>query len=178
MHIIGILNNMNKNEARKYSLDIRKNKDSITASATVVDALISSNILNSYQHIGIYYPIGKEINIMELVNKYPNKEFYLPVTNEELVFKKYKLGDELLKGPFNTHEPIGQIVDRDIIECFIIPCVAISKNNQRIGYGKGYYDRYLMNYNGLKIGVCYKESGELAVDCDSFDVVLDYKIVG
>lgn len=169
---------MTKNEARKYSLEIRKNKDNVNASTIVVDALIASNILKNYNHIGIYYPIGKEINIMDIVNKYPDKNFYLPVTKDDLCFKSYKVNDELIKGPFNTYEPCGVEVNRGLIDCFIIPCVGISASNQRIGYGKGYYDRYLDGYKGLKIGVCYQESGNLDVECDSFDIVLDYKILG
>ena len=115
---------------------------------------------------------------MDIINIYPNKNFYLPITREEISFIKYNKDDILIPGPFKTKEPVGDIISRDLIECFLIPCVAITKDNKRIGYGKGYYDRYLSNYNGLKIGICYKSYASVDVDADFYDVKLDYKILG
>lgn len=165
---------MTKNEARALALNLRKTKDNINASGKALDALISSKILEKYTNIGIYYPIGKEINITKLKDIYPNKNFYLPITKDVIYFAEYK---DLVDGPFKTKEPTGKEVKRDNIECFIIPCVAISYTNQRIGYGKGYYDRYLDGYKGYKIGIVYEDC-YLDVDCDKYDVVLDMIIKG
>ena len=164
---------MNKIEARKKALDIRKELDSNTISNKIVEEIIKSNILDSYNHIGIYYPIGNEINIIGLLDYYKDKNFYLPITRDEIHFIKYQTNDKLVKAKFNTYEPIGEIVNRSNIECFIIPCVAISANNKRLGYGKGYYDRYLSNYDGLKIGVCYKELTNIDIIMDEHDIKLD-----
>ena len=84
-------------------------------------------------------------------------------------------GISIKDGMFNTKEPIGKIVDRNTIDCFIIPCVAITTDNKRIGYGKGYYDRYLQGYRGLKIGICYDNMKNVDVKADLFDVIVDYK---
>lgn len=164
---------MNKIEARKKALDIRKELDSNTISNKIVDEIIKSNILDSYNHIGIYYPIGNEINIIGLLDYYKDKNFYLPITRDEIHFIKYQTNDKLVKAKFNTYEPIGEIVNRSNIGCFIIPCVAISADNKRLGYGKGYYDRYLSNYDGLKIGVCYKELTNIDIIMDEHDIKLD-----
>lgn len=167
---------MIKEKARLYALEIRKNENKIIASNNVIEALIKSNILNEYKKIGIYYPIGKEIDIMPLVDFYKDKEFYLPKTNENLSFIKYD--GNLIKGPFNTKEPIGLPIERDLIECFLIPCVAITSDMKRIGYGKGYYDKYLNGYKGLKIGICYKNASNLEVQMDDFDLELDKIFLG
>ncbi len=169
---------MDKIIARKFALNDRRTYDNIERSKRITEEIISSNILEKYHNIGIYYPIGKEINIMSLVDHYKDKKFYLPKTLDDLVFIEYESNGKLIDGPFNTKEPIGEYVDRDLIDCFIIPCVAINKNNQRIGYGKGYYDRYLSGYKGHKIGICYKEYGDLNLELDSFDIYLDEKILG
>lgn len=169
---------MNKIDARKNALEIRKNEIKAISSEIALNSILDLKVLNDYNHIGLYYPIGKEIDLMKLLNFYPDKTFYLPITRDEIAFIKYSLNDQLIAGPFNTKEPVGDIVDRDEVECFIIPCVAISKDKQRIGYGKGYYDRYLEGYQGLKIGVCYKNSVDLDIICDEYDVVLDYVIAG
>ena len=167
---------MIKEKARLYALEIRKNENKIIASNNVIEALIKSNILNEYKKIGIYYPMGKEIDIMPLVDFYKDKEFYLPKTNENLSFIKYD--GNLIKGPFNTKEPIGLPIERDLIECFLIPCVAITSDMKRIGYGKGYYDKYLNGYKGLKIGICYKNASNLEVQMDDFDLELDKIFLG
>lgn len=169
---------MRKDEARKLALSLRKQIDNKAISKTVVDDILSSKVLDKYSNIGIYYPIGKEIDIMDIMNYYPNKKFFLPITRDEISFIEYKKDDKLVDGMFNTKEPIGEIISRDNIECFIIPCVVISKDNMRVGYGKGYYDRYLKDYTGYKIGICYKDSSNMDIDMDIFDVSLDMKFIG
>lgn len=169
---------MDKIEARRLALNNRKNEDKITASKLVLEAIIKSKVLDDYSNVGIYYPLGNELDIMPLIDYYPNISFYLPITKKNIYFVKYNQNDILIDGPFNTKEPIGEMVDRDKIEVFLIPCVGISNTNQRIGYGKGYYDRYLSDYNGLKIGVCYKSGSNLDVKCDDYDVVLDCVFLG
>lgn len=167
---------MNKKEARIFALNLRKKENKNKASNIIIEALIKSNILNDFKRIGIYYPIGNEIDIMPLINHFKDIEFYLPKTEDEISFIKY---DGILKdGPFKTKEPVGNIIKRDLIDCFIIPCVAISKDLKRLGYGKGYYDRYLNDYKGLKIGICYEDATNLDIEMDSFDVKLDKIFIG
>ena len=169
---------MTKKEARCQALCLRKNLDNVVISNNIVDEIIKSNILDRFNNIGIYYPIGKEISILKLMEIYPNKKFYLPITKDEISFVEYNIGDGLIDGPFNTKEPKGIIQNRDNIDCFIIPCVAITYDNKRIGYGKGYYDRYLNGYSGYKIGICYANSANVDVLADSYDVYLDMKFIG
>lgn len=167
---------MNKRDARILALQARKKENQIQASKNAIMSIIDSHILDSMQHIAIYYPIGREISVLELLRYYPNKSFYLPITRDSIDFVLYKEDTPLAEGPFHTMEPQGAIVDRDCIECFIIPCVAVSKSNQRVGYGKGYYDRYLEGYQGLKIGICYK-SGYFDIDCEPHDISLSHVLL-
>ncbi|MBQ9900258.1 MAG: 5-formyltetrahydrofolate cyclo-ligase [Acholeplasmatales bacterium] len=167
---------MNKEETRKYALSIRNKLANESINNKIVNGL--EEAIKKYNRIGIYYPIGSEINILNIIKKYPNKKFYLPITRDEISFIEYKLGDTLVDAKFKTKEPVGDITPRDMIECFIIPCVAISKTRQRLGYGKGYYDRYLKDYKGFKIGVIYKELNNLDFKSDSYDVYLDLVIEG
>lgn len=163
---------MTKNEARVYALKSRKNKDKHKLEEALVDKIIQSNVLVNYKHIGIYYPIGDEMSLLKLLSTYQDKSFYLPITREEISFIKYNLNDRLYDGQFKTKEPKGIIESRNTIECFIIPCVAVSLDNKRVGYGKGYYDRYLKGYKGLKIGIVYNDS-ICDIDMDDFDLSLD-----
>ena len=167
---------MTKNEARKFALNKRKTLNTIEISKEKISNIVKSNILEEYKRIGIYYPLSYEINLLELLKIYNEKEFYLPSTKDKLYFIKYETNFPLIDGPFKTKEPIGNPVDINYLDCIIIPCVAISKENKRLGYGKGYYDKTLSQFNGFKIGVCYEELLQLDVDMDEFDVILDFII--
>lgn len=167
---------MNKKEARALALQARRQENPTYASKRVVKLIRDSHVLDSMQHIGIYYPIGKEISVLELIKYYPDKSFYLPITRESIDFVLYNGNSMLADGPLHTKEPQGSIVNRDLIECFIIPCVAISTCNQRVGYGKGFYDRYLDGYKGYKIGICYK-SAYLDIECEFHDLYLNQVVL-
>lgn len=166
---------MDKKTIRQIILKRRRAYNS-SSSNIVINKIINSKIIDSYQNIGIYFPINNEIDITSLKQIYPNKRFYLPTAKDVLVFKEYT--DELAIGAFNIPEAKGSIIDRDKIDCFFIPCVGISNDKKRIGYGKGYYDKYLNGYNGLKIGICYKNDSNIQCQMDEFDIILDYIIEG
>ena len=59
---------MNKCEARSFSLAMRKKYDLNLASINAIDEIINMDIINNYSNIGIYYPIGREISILKLLN--------------------------------------------------------------------------------------------------------------
>ena len=111
-----------------------------------------------------------------MVKYYQEKDFYLPKTKDILEFSKYSLNDTLVDGPFKTKEPISDSIDINIMDCVIIPCVSITKEKRRIGYGKGYYDKTLASYRGLKIGICYRDFTDLDVISDEYDLIMDVVI--
>lgn len=167
---------MNKKEARRLALEKRKAFDVDKISKLIEDKIISSNLLSKYNNIGIYYPLKYEINLLGLIKYYQEKDFYLPKTKDILEFSKYSLNDTLVDGPFKTKEPISDSIDINIMDCVIIPCVSITKEKRRIGYGKGYYDKTLASYRGLKIGICYRDFTDLDVISDEYDLIMDVVI--
>lgn len=84
--------------------------------------------------------------------------------------------DELSSQAYGIKEPVGSepIVPQTDSVC-ILPCLAASKDGHRIGYGGGYYDRFLAKYKGLKVIAVYSshllESG--AFETDEFDIPTD-----
>ena len=91
---------MTKNEARVLALELRKNENTMLESEKTIKAIVESNILDAYDNIGIYYPIKNEINILKLLDIYPNKKFYLPITSDEINFVRYEKDDILKDGMF------------------------------------------------------------------------------
>lgn len=168
---------MTKQEARKLALNKRKDFDIVSLSNEYVEKIIASDVLSKYEHIGIYYPLKYEINLLELIKHYKNKSFYLPKTRDILEFSKYDLNDTLIDGPFKTKEPVGDNINVNKMDCVIIPCVAISKDKRRIGYGKAYYDKTLACYKGYKIGICFKEFVGLEIEVEQYDLIMDMVII-
>jgi 5-formyltetrahydrofolate cyclo-ligase len=80
---------------------------------------------------------------------------------------------------FNIPEPIDTtIVDSQLIDLVIVPLLAFDKKGNRVGYGKGFYDRYLKSCRNdcIKIGLCYFEPIDSIEDANEFDVPLDFCI--
>jgi len=83
------------------------------------------------------------------------------------------------KNNWNVPEPVDGIeISPEKIEVVFIPLLAFDKLGNRVGYGKGYYDKFLKlcNPNVIKIGVSFFEAEEKIKDCYDNDVALDYCI--
>ncbi len=143
-------------------------------SLSIVRDIVDSKILEKYNTIALYYPLAGEINLLPLLNEYKDKRFVFPKTLDVISFYYENDLNNFSEKKFHVMEPnSNNLVERSEIECFIIPCVGITKDMQRIGYGKGYYDKYLLGYTGLKIGVVYKELNNIDFKGDPWDLKLD-----
>ena len=132
-----------KNQLRKVALQKRKELDVVSLSEKVMNNLFSLDEYKKAQNIMCYFPLKYEIQTQDCL-KDISKTWYLPrVNGKELEVCKYE-PTKLSKGNFNIQEPVNdKINDLSIIDFIIIPCVAADKNGYRIGYGKGYYDKFL-----------------------------------
>ena len=80
-------------------------------------------------------------------------------------------------GAFNISEPTGgELVDAERIELVIVPAVAYDRRGNRIGRGKGYYDRLLRRTHALKVGVAYQCQICDDFTPDEFDIPVDVVI--
>lgn len=167
---------MIKAEAREYVLTERKCIDFQLLSKQVIKKIVEENILWNKEKIGLYYPLKWEINLLDLLNIYPHKKFYFPAIHYKMEFKIFDSLTSFIPGPFHTMQPMTEIVDINEIDLIFIPCLATSKTKQRLGYGKGYYDRALESYQGVKIGICPSVFQNLDVEMEHHDIVLDFII--
>lgn len=162
-----------KKELRIKLLKQRKALNSLDVSNIsdkIVNIIMESKDFQKAKKIGIYYPINNEISLLKLMDK---KECYLPKTNG-LDMDFYSPIDGLELGSFNVMEPIStNAINKNELDIIYIPVVGVSKSLYRIGYGKGYYDRYLKDYNGLKIAVAFDFQVVDEEFNEEFDVRLD-----
>ena len=139
--------------------------------------------------IGLYYPIYNEISPLEFL-KFINSckiKTALPVVDinfKSLTFKEWKQSEKLQKGLLGNLEPYKKhiTVNPQII---LVPILMFDKNFYRLGYGGGYYDKFILNSRKnffkkkptfLTIGLAYSEQETKNLPYDNHDQKLDYII--
>ncbi len=141
-----------KTDLRAKAKSIRKELDIKNISHVICEKIKNSEEFHSAKHIMIFYPLKDEINLLELLNE--DKKFYLPKMNGlTLNVCPYKKGDKLEIKAFGIKEPRTSPVSAKILDLIIVPALMVDKNNYRLGYGKGFYDR-LITHTKAKTIVC------------------------
>jgi len=86
---------------------------------------------------------------------------------------------EFVKNQYGIAEPDSQeLVRPDTIDLILVPLLCFDKDGFRVGYGKGFYDKYLVQTrsDAIKVGLCYYEPIDKIDDRNNFDVPLNYCI--
>lgn len=135
----------------------------------------NSSFINA-QNIACYFPIGSEINTYDIMLDIleQNKNLLLPrIVNDNLQFYIVSNLEKLEKGNFEIMEPKDSCEKAEKIDCVLIPTVGVSKSGVRLGYGKGYYDRFLSLIDAVKISLTYSKQIVKSIPNDSHDVKMD-----
>ena len=145
--------------------------------------LIALELDREYDNILLYSAIRNEVNTDEyfacLINK--AKRIYYPrVCGDEMSFYRVRCLDELNCGSFNINEPdmTDEYTEADGRALMIVPGLGFSDTGYRIGYGKGFYDRYLSSFTkrdtvmAVGVGYDFQLLGNVTFE-DEYDVPLD-----
>lgn len=144
---------MDKQQLRIWTKEERKKLDIKALSEELVKKLQDTEEYKQARSIMLFYPKEDEINLLSILED-KAKKFYLPkIEGDNLLCCPYGLGNELCESCFKTKEPLSEPVQKSIIDLVIVPALAVDKNNYRLGYGGGFYDRFLAGVNANKI-VC------------------------
>jgi len=145
--------------------------------------LIRLKIKKKNIKLALYYPSNYEINVLKFLelNNILNKNILLPVTNKNnlMNFFPWKKNDVLFVNKFGTLEPAK--TQPKVPDVILVPMLAFDKNKFRLGYGKGFYDRYLNKYvkklkNILTVGVAFSFQRYHKLPKNQNDVKLDFII--
>ena len=120
-----------------------------------------------------YYSLPDEVNTHQFIEKWCRlKTILLPVVvGDELELRIYTGLKDLAVGAYGIMEPTGKLfTDFDQIDLAIIPGVAFDMNGNRLGRGKGYYDRLLPKIKAEKIGICFPFQLVEEVPAEPFDI--------
>lgn len=162
-----------KKELRIQAKKIRKNLNIKLISQKLVDLIRQADIYKSADNVLIYYPKENEIDLLDLLND--DKKFYLPkIEGNNLLICPFS--QELSISKFNTLEPCTDAVSSNILDLAIVPALMADKCGNRLGYGGGFYDRFLKNAN---VATLVALPIELVIDqlpFEDHDVKIDFLI--
>lgn len=172
---------MDKRELRRI---IRNRKESLSvvdklkAAESVFSALENTEIFQHANKILIYHSLPDELSTHSFIDKWCNrKQFFLPRVNGEILDILPYEKSQLETGAFHIEEPSGN----DIHQCsemdlIIVPAMAYDIHGNRLGRGKGFYDRLLHDACATKIGICYDFQLVDEVPSEEHDISMDIVI--
>ena len=172
---------MKKEELRKKYILIRNRVENKTQKSEIISEKIQEQIeYKNAKIIALYKNLKSEVSTEKLIEDSINlgKCVALPkVVNNELKFYKIKsLKEKFIKSNFGVEEPIENeinYINQKDIGLIIVPGICFDKEKNRLGFGKGYYDRYLQNENINTIGICFEEQiVENIIPTTEYDVAM------
>lgn len=149
---------MTKDEIRQQMITKRNalsDEETASRSSMLIAKIKNDPRFHSANLIALYEPINHEVDLRELYKS--NKRYALPkVFGLDMHFIEINDKTRLVRSSFGILEPVdGPIVD-DELDLLLVPTLALDKNYYRIGFGKGYYDRFLAKHKPrCTLGVIY-----------------------
>ena len=102
------------------------------------------------------------------------KKVYVPIIRDgEMYISELKMDDDYVVASYGIKEPVNAVKSLDVPDVAIVPMVAFDDQKNRLGHGKGYYDRYLKDKDMYKIGICFSRYGIPNLPIDENDVPMD-----
>ena len=151
--------------------------------AAIANAAANMASFRLAEYVLMYAPTGEEIDVTEIARRALElgKKVLYPVCSKEehtMVYREIRSLDEVTPGAYDIPEPPANAPAYDPASdpgsaiCFV-PGLVYDKAGFRVGYGKGFYDRYLSAFAGCKIGVVYSDYILKQVPRGRFDVKVD-----
>ena len=179
---------MRKAELRKRMLQQRRAllpEEVQQRSQRIADMFFRHFPLQAGQTVHIFLPILKnnEVNTWPIIERlrreHPDVRVAVPVTDAaQNVLTHHHLTDKalLVENAWGIPEPQqAQVIYADAVDMVLVPLLAFDKTGHRVGYGKGFYDRFLADCRPdvLKIGLSLEPPVAHIADANEFDVPLD-----
>ncbi len=169
--LLKVRGSLSQEEARIKSKEIVKN-------------LLQFKPFTNSNRILFYHPKGKEADLRELINfsLKEDKWVFFPKTNQADFSMKVQrirdLNSELELGEYGIKEPKASCPEfpKGKLDLVLVPGVAFDCSGNRLGQGRGYYDRFLKDLTAIKVGIGYEFQIVKAIEAQKDDVPVDYII--
>lgn len=149
----------------------------------IIESVINSNFYKNAKTIMTFISFGDEVDTQNFI-KYAirdNKNIVVPITipeTKELKVSKVNNFNELEEGFYNILTPKEEFIrymDPNEIDLILVPGVTFDRDGYRVGYGGGYYDRFLSKLDKvITIGIAFDLQVTNKVPRESFDIPVDY----
>ena len=172
---------MKKELRKKLKACRRKISNKSLCDSKICNYLTESNLFKNADTILFYAALEDEINIDECINiaLLQGKKAALPVClddNGNMKFYYINSLTDIKTGHFGVREPdtciCREVTDFSGSIC-IVPAIAYDRKGYRLGYGKGYYDRFLENFSFISVGLCYNELIVDVLPLGEYDIPVD-----
>ena len=172
---------MNKSDIRKKILKLRKLKkyQNFKINSKYIFQILKKHKLTN-KIIGGYYPYNYEIDPLDILKKFEKKKYQISLPkikiNSQMDFFSWSTKEPLEINNYGIPEPTSKI--KIFPSILLVPLVAFDKYFNRIGYGGGYYDRYIQKLRNKKkiitIGLAYSFQKVNKIPTKEHDIKLDY----
>lgn len=173
---------MNKKEFRKKYSALRDGID--PAQKGIYDKNLTEKLLSipefkDAECVLLFASVGSEVDTKVIFSECikQNKNVYFPkcIDGERMEFLRVRSENDFTLGKYRIPEPVTQekYIKNNKSDLAVIPALAVGRDFSRIGYGKGYYDRFLKDFNGISVCPVYPPSLTEGVPTDKFDIPLN-----
>lgn len=170
---------MNKKEQRsiiKNRLNNASQQDLKLFSEQICRKLYSYINDKNARYILSYKAMNREVDLsyLEKLLEGTDVRFAYPISGETEI--NFYFSKDFSNGKYGIQEPIDLScpIDKSQVDLIIVPLVGFDKSCQRLGHGKGYYDRFLSHSNAISIGVGFELQKLDRIACDNYDQKLNY----
>ena len=167
--------NEQKKQLRKALLQKRKllcDSETAVKNAAITENLLSLEKVRTADTILPFVSTDGEVDTREFITQClkAGKNVAVPrcIDGSNMEFCVIHTFDDLEKGMYGIDEPKNSVL--------IVPALCFNAKGFRLGYGKGYYDRFINGYKGYTVGVCYEEFLTEDIPVDDYDRCVDIVI--
>jgi 5-formyltetrahydrofolate cyclo-ligase len=170
-----------KQALRKHIQTMKRSyseKELNSFSVHAMQRLEATEVFQQAACVALYYPLQGEVDTTLLLERWYHKKcLLLPVVvGDDLIFRRYCGKSFMQVGAYGILEPM-ELEPMEVlpkIDLIVVPGVAFDKQLNRMGRGKGYYDKLLCDdASGVKLGLCFDFQLKEVVPVEPFDVAMD-----
>ena len=171
-----------KTTLRRHFRGLRQQRNDQAIGLAVRQLLLASNGPRRFKpnagHLGLYWPLPGEADLLSLLPDLQGWELALPCSDGQggMSYRPWDGHPLRERDGCGIPAPVtGPTLEADALQLLLVPALAVDRDGIRLGYGGGYYDRYLENVNGpLLIAVCYDKMVVDSLLKDEHDILFDY----
>lgn len=177
------MNSLKKDLRREYRIIRKATEKREQKEKVIIDTLISSELFRNADCIFLYCSHDGEINTGRIsfeAQRLGIKTAYPYCVDENGIMEFYfSVRENLKQGMYGIYEPDRGKCEKAVFtekSLCIVPGISFGKNGERLGYGKGYYDRFLSTFKGKTVGLSFEECLSECIPMEKHDRKIDYLI--